>query len=116
LRNPLYNGWIRRHRGAGETRRPAAWRSNPPVSDELWARVEDVRRRRRRAGDHAGADISICWRASSNASAGDGCAAMGPSAKGGTASSTSTPARRGDRKRAMATRRGRYRCSRRWPD
>jgi DNA invertase Pin-like site-specific DNA recombinase len=43
LRNPLYNGWIRRHRGAAETRRPAAWRANPPVSDELWARVEDVR-------------------------------------------------------------------------
>jgi hypothetical protein len=42
--NPLYNGWIRRHRGPNETRRPAPWRSNPPVSDELWARVEDVRR------------------------------------------------------------------------
>ena len=37
-------GWIRRHRGPNETRRPAPWRSNPPVSDELWARVEDVRR------------------------------------------------------------------------
>jgi hypothetical protein len=35
LRNPLYNGWIRRHRGTAETRRAAAWRSNPPVSDEL---------------------------------------------------------------------------------
>ncbi len=44
LMNPLYNGWIRRHRGPNETRRPAPWRANPPVSDELWARVEDVRR------------------------------------------------------------------------
>jgi DNA invertase Pin-like site-specific DNA recombinase len=44
LMNPLYNGWIRRHRGPNETRRPAPWRSNPPVSDELWARVEEVRR------------------------------------------------------------------------
>ena len=44
LMNPLYNGWIRRHRGPNETRRPASWRANPPVSDELWARVEDVRR------------------------------------------------------------------------
>ncbi len=44
LMNPLYNGWIRRHRGPNETRKPAPWRSNPPVSDELWARVEDVRR------------------------------------------------------------------------
>jgi predicted transcriptional regulator len=58
LRNPLSNGWIRRHRGAAETRRPAAWRANPPVSDELWARVEDVRRSKtqgggpRRSGHH----------------------------------------------------------------
>ena len=44
LMNPLYNGWIRRHRGPNETRRSAPWRPNPPVSDELWARVEDVRR------------------------------------------------------------------------
>ena len=50
LRNPLYNGWIRRHRGAAETRCPAAWRSNPPVSNELWARVEDVRRSKAQGG------------------------------------------------------------------
>jgi DNA invertase Pin-like site-specific DNA recombinase len=50
LMNPLYNGWIRRHRGPGETRRPAAWRSRPPVSDDLWARVEDVRRARTQGG------------------------------------------------------------------
>ena len=35
LMNPLYNGWIRRHRGKDETRRPAPWRATPPVSDEL---------------------------------------------------------------------------------
>ena len=29
--NPLYNGWIRRHRGKDETRRPAPWRATPPV-------------------------------------------------------------------------------------
>jgi DNA invertase Pin-like site-specific DNA recombinase len=50
LRNPLYNGWIRRHRGAAEIRRPSAWRSSPPVSDELWARVEDVRRSKTQGG------------------------------------------------------------------
>ena len=50
LMNPLYNGWVRRHRGKDETRRPAPWRANPPVSDELWARVEDVRRFRTRGG------------------------------------------------------------------
>jgi hypothetical protein len=44
LMNPIYNGWIRRHRGPNETRKPAPWRSNPPVSDELWARVGEVRR------------------------------------------------------------------------
>ena len=48
--NPLYNGWIRRHRGPNETRRPAPWRANPPVSDALWARVEDVRRAKARGG------------------------------------------------------------------
>ena len=50
LMNPLYNGWIRRHRGKDETRRPAAWRTTPPVSDELWARVEEVRRAKTRGG------------------------------------------------------------------
>jgi hypothetical protein len=50
LMNPIYNGWIRRGRGVAETRKPAAWRSNPPVSDELWARVEEVRRAKTRGG------------------------------------------------------------------
>ena len=50
LRNPLYNGWMRRHRGPDELRLPAPWRSSPPVSDELWARVADVRRSKTRGG------------------------------------------------------------------
>jgi DNA invertase Pin-like site-specific DNA recombinase len=50
LMNPLYNGWIRRHRGPNETRRPAPWRLNPPVSDTLWAQVEGVRRTKTRGG------------------------------------------------------------------
>ena len=50
LLNPLYNGWVRRHRGKDETRRPAPWRATPPVSDELWARVEEVRRAKTRGG------------------------------------------------------------------
>ena len=50
LMNPLYNGWIRRHRGKDETRRTAPWRATPPVSDELWARVEEVRRQDPRWG------------------------------------------------------------------
>jgi hypothetical protein len=50
LKNPLYNGWIRRHRGPNETRRPAAWRSSPPVSDDLWGHVETVRRARTQGG------------------------------------------------------------------
>ena len=48
--NPLYNSWIRRHRGKNATRRPAPWRATPPVSDELWARVEEVRRAKTRGG------------------------------------------------------------------
>ena len=51
LMNPIYNGWIRRYRRTrNETRKPAPWRGEPPVSDELWARVEDVRRSKMRAG------------------------------------------------------------------
>jgi hypothetical protein len=50
LRNPIYNGWMRRHRGPDEERRPAAWRSGPPVDDELWATVEHVRRKKSRGG------------------------------------------------------------------
>ncbi len=47
LMNPLYNGWVRRKAAA---RRPAAWRADPPVSDALWGRVEDVRRTKTRGG------------------------------------------------------------------
>jgi DNA invertase Pin-like site-specific DNA recombinase len=50
LRNPIYNGWMRRHRGPDEIRKPAPWRSHPPVSDGLWAQVEQVRRRKARGG------------------------------------------------------------------
>jgi DNA invertase Pin-like site-specific DNA recombinase len=51
LMNPLYNGWVWRHRRTHEeTRKPAPWRADPPVSDELWARVEEVRRAKTRGG------------------------------------------------------------------
>jgi DNA invertase Pin-like site-specific DNA recombinase len=50
LMNPLYNGWVRRGRRAAAIRRPAPWRNDPPVSDALWARVEDVRRVKTRGG------------------------------------------------------------------
>ena len=50
LRNPIYNGWMRRHRGRDEERRPAPWRTHPPVDDELWATVERVRRMKTRGG------------------------------------------------------------------
>ena len=50
LRNPIYNGWMRRHRGQDEQRRPAAWRLDPPVDDELWAAVARVRRLKTRGG------------------------------------------------------------------
>ncbi len=48
LRNPIYNGWVHRYRGSDQAeRRPAAWKGQPPVSDLLWKRVEEVRERRR---------------------------------------------------------------------
>lgn len=44
IRNPVYNGWVRRHRRkADEQILPASWRADPPVSDALWARVQAVR-------------------------------------------------------------------------
>jgi DNA invertase Pin-like site-specific DNA recombinase len=49
--NPIYNGWMRRHRrGHDEQRLPAPWRDDPPVSDELWARVQEVRESRYHGG------------------------------------------------------------------
>jgi Resolvase, N terminal domain len=50
LMNPLYNGWVTRGRRKEAIRKPAPWRPDPPVSDELWATVEDVRRSKTRGG------------------------------------------------------------------
>jgi len=44
LRNRIYNGWVQRY---GEWH-PAAWRGNPPVSDELWERCAAIRESRTR--------------------------------------------------------------------
>jgi hypothetical protein len=48
LMNPLYNGWVQRRRNGD--RKPAPWQADPPVSDSLWGRVEDVRRTKTRGG------------------------------------------------------------------
>ena len=65
LRNPVYNGWVVRFRGfADEEQVEAPWRRReverpdgtgavevcPPVSDDLWERVQEVRRRRSSVG------------------------------------------------------------------
>ncbi len=51
LANQLYNGWTARHRRSPhEVRTAAPWQSNPPVSDDLWARVQQVRSERRTGG------------------------------------------------------------------
>lgn len=53
LRNPVYNGWaVRGSRGRRhpEQRVAAAWRADPPVSDALWERVQEVRRQHGRGG------------------------------------------------------------------
>ena len=52
LRNPIYNGWAIRHRGRERT--PAPWRTDPPVSDELWERVQAVREIRTHGGPKPG--------------------------------------------------------------
>ncbi len=51
LQNPLYNGWaVRNRRSPDEARTAAPWRSAPPVSDELWSRVQGVRKQRTTGG------------------------------------------------------------------
>lgn len=47
LRNPIYNGWVRRR---GEPAQPAPWRAEPPVPDELWERVARIRAAKVRGG------------------------------------------------------------------
>jgi hypothetical protein len=47
LTNRIYNGWaVRERRSPRETWVAAPWRDDPPVSDELWHRVEEIRGRR----------------------------------------------------------------------
>jgi site-specific DNA recombinase len=51
LGNPLYNGWAVRHRRSPNERRIAApWRLDPPVNDDLWARVQRFRADRHTGG------------------------------------------------------------------
>lgn len=53
IRNPIYNGWVQRHRrGEDPVQAAARWRDDPPVGDELWARVQEVRARRHTGGGH----------------------------------------------------------------
>jgi len=64
LRNPLYNGWASRHRGA--ERLPAPWRHDPPVDDALWDQVADVRAANTRGGgprrvDRADPLLGLLW-------------------------------------------------------
>lgn len=53
LANPVYNGWaVRGSRGRRrpEERVPARWRDVPPVSDDLWERVAEVRHQHEHGG------------------------------------------------------------------
>ena len=52
LRNPIYNGFAVRYRG--RERSPAPWRDDPPVSDELWERVQEQRAVRNHGGPQPG--------------------------------------------------------------
>jgi DNA invertase Pin-like site-specific DNA recombinase len=49
LANPIYNGWVRRYgRSRHGDKVSASWRASPPVDDDLWERVQEVRRLRTR--------------------------------------------------------------------
>ena len=51
LQNEIYIGFARRHRDYPDAdRRAAPWRSAPPISDELWTMVQEVRSRRTKGG------------------------------------------------------------------
>ena len=63
LRNPLYNGRVRRRRRSTEMiERDAPWRSDPPVDDALWARVTEVRAINRRGGGPRGSRVDLLRR------------------------------------------------------
>ncbi len=69
LMNPLYNGWIRRHRGASETRRPAPWRATRRSRTSCGRGSRTSGEPRPAAGDRGTAVASTCSAASSSASA-----------------------------------------------
>jgi hypothetical protein len=47
LTNRLHSGWSVRHRrSADQVLLPMPWRDDPPVSDELWSRIDELRSRR----------------------------------------------------------------------
>lgn len=84
LRNPLYNGWVRRHRGHDEERAPAAWRADPPVSDALWSQVQDVRASKTRGGgprrpNRADPLLGLLWCVCGRRIRGDGMMGSGAS-------------------------------------
>ena len=95
LMNPIYNGWIRRHRRSrSETRKPAPWRGEPAGLATSSGRGSRTCAGRRPAPAGRGAPTgSTSSRASSSASADAGSGATGRSPTAATASSTRTRAR-----------------------
>ncbi len=112
--NPLYNGWIRRHRG-NRTRRAARRRgaATRPSRTSSGRGSRTSGGQDPRWGTEELATGSTCSAASSSASAGGGSGATGRSPTAATASSTRTRARPGAARPASATRPGRRRSWRR---
>ncbi len=114
LMNPLYNGWVRRHRRTDrESRKPAPWRANPPVSDELWARVEEVRRVKTQGGGTHRWDRVDLLAGLLSCACGRRLKSDGTFADGRHRKLHPRHATRGASRRGTATRRGRSRSSRR---
>ena len=107
LMNPLYNGWVRRRSRTGGVAATSPWRADPPVSDELWARVEDVRRAKTRGGGPRNRGGSTCSVASWSACADGESEATGRSPTAGTGNCIPSRAPRGVARHAWPMRRGR---------
>ena len=84
LSDPIYTGIVQYKGNTAE----AAWRADPPVSDALFATVQDKVASRRRGGRPAQSDHQACLRSCDVPTAAEPSSAMAPMAAAGSEPST----------------------------